>query len=253
MVDAVREYLDSPKDAGTPLTDSISRKPKNMNASTDPGFNPNIPVDVMPGILGDDNGTIAWRKGHDALAAMYEVHQKIIQSALTVSAKNELAKIVEPAALKAMKAMRDQLDGLDSQIRYAESEIKTALGSGTGQIPAEMRGVLRSLPEQERLPFCRALLASGDVESLKAIVSVSRHLSGLDAEAYQYLKEETERLVAPDRVAERETGHSVRARMARALEHFDETMSGNIRRWRASDDQKLADLTAALNPRKNDV
>ena len=70
MVDAVREYLDSPKDAGTPLTDSISRKPKNMNASTDPGFNPNIPVDVMPGILGDDNGTIAWRKGHDALAEM---------------------------------------------------------------------------------------------------------------------------------------------------------------------------------------
>ena len=129
-------------------------------------------------------------------------------------------------------------------------EIKAALGSGVGTLQAEIRAVLREMPEGERLGFCRQLLANGSVDELKAIVAVPPMLSGLRDQDFAWVRGEAEKLIAPKHVAERDNAIAARDRCQRALEDFDRNMSGNIRRWRSSDDAKIANLVSSLAPNK---
>lgn len=250
MTDAVRDYIQSEaaRTQGTPLTDTIKRQPKNFRAAqpADPDFVKEVPLDHRPEALGEDDGTIAWRKGFDALEALYGVHEKIVGYAITINDKAALAKAVEPAVTRALAAMNRELEGLDSQLNYWESEIKTALGSGVSPLAAETRAILRELPESERLGFCRNLLANGETEALKAVASVPAYMSGLTSEAHSWVKEEAELRVAYKSVMERRVGFAARTRMQRARDYFQQTMTGNLKRWHNSDDQKIANLTKVL-------
>lgn len=55
-----------------------------------------------------------------------------------------------------------------------------------------------------------------------------------------WVRGETEKLVAPKFCAERDSALAARARCQRAYEDFDMNMANNLKRWRSSDDQKIA-------------
>ncbi len=250
----IAPWASPPEERGTsPLTKALqARRPSGPTGPADPHFNPVVPVDHHPDALGDADPNLAtYKTAHRALANLWDIHVKLNETAVTVKDKAALAKQVEPITLRAIKGMKEDLAAMDRQIVHAETEIAKELGVGVGAIAAETRAVVRTMPKDERLAFCRDLIAAGDVASLKAIASVSPFLSGLDGDAYRYVRSETERMVAPRFVDERDTGIKARTRMQRALAYFDETMAGNIRRWRSSDDQKLADMVAALKPKEN--
>lgn len=237
------------------LDDRLKNRPRPSAESmmpADPHLKTVIPLDHMPAMLGDDNGTVAWRKAFDALNEFQNVHQKLIDTALQVRDRAALAKQVEPIVLKTMKTLKREMDGLTAQITHHEGEIAAALGAGVGQIPQEIRAHVKALKESERFEFVRSLIAAGDVDSLKALTAVAPFLSGLNADVYGMAREAAERLAAPKAVSERDTGHKALARMQRAYEYFDETMAGNLTRWRASDEQKISDLVKSLTKKEGD-
>lgn len=249
MTDTVQEYLKAQKhETARPLTDAMAKRKPNTAALNprDPGFVDHVPPDHSPHALGPELKLNTYATAFRGLEELWNVHTQLIDTAKTVQNKAELARTVEPIALKAMRNMRSAIEALDRQIVHAEGEVAKSLGSGIGQIAQEVRAVVRSVPERERFTFVRQLVNSGDVEALKAIAAVNPMLSGLDAEMFAYVKGEAERLTAPEQVAERDMGYAARKRMTRALEYFDETMAGNVRRWRGTDDQKLADLVKKL-------
>lgn len=237
----------------SPLTKAMqARRPTGPQPAADPHFNPVVPPDHHPDALGTaDTDTATYKTAHRGLANLWDVHTKLNETAITVKDRAKLASQVEPITLRAIKGMKEDIAALDRQIAHAETELAKELGVGVGAIAAETRAVVRTMPKDERFAFCRDLIAAGDVASLKAIASVSPFLSGLDAEAYGYVRAETERMVAPKFVAERDTGYRAKARMQRALEYFDTAMAGNIKRWRSSDDQRISDLLTALKPKEN--
>lgn len=235
-----------------PLTAALSKRRPNFEnvRPKDESFRLTVPLDYHPEALGEDDGTIGQAKGKAALQSLWDIHTKLNETAVTIANKAALANQVEPLALKAIKAIRNEIDGLDRQHAHALAGIKAALGSGVGALQAEIRTVLRSMPESERLAFCRELIASGDAESLKAIAAVSPVLTGLKLDEHSYVREEAERLIAPNFVAERDATARARALCQRALDDFDDNMGGNIRRWRSSDDAKIANLVNSLTPKK---
>lgn len=251
----VADYLASEaKSTARPLTEALQkRKPATAHLQpVDPGFVDRVPPDHHPDALGPEIKCNTYGTAYRALTELHNVHTQLIDTARSVANKAELAKTVEPIAIRAIKAMQSSIEALDRQIEHAETEITKSLGSGIGQIAQEVRTVVRSVPERERMAFVRGLVASRDVEALKAIAAVNPMLSGLDETAYGFVRSECERLTAPAYVQERDVGRAARQRMARALEHFDSTMANNVRRWRSSDDQKLANLVKNLQPKKDD-
>lgn len=246
----MQDYLEAQKGQPTPLTDAMrKRRPATEHVRpADPLFRNNIPADFHPHALGKDDGTVAYSKGHQALEALWNVHAKLIDTAIKVTNRAELAKQVEGVVLKTIKSARTELDGLDRQIAHAESEIATSIGSGVGQLAQEVRSIVRSAKPGERGSIVRGLIASGDLDSLKALAAVPPLLSGLDDETYRFVRDETQRLANPKAYAERESGTKARARLDRAITDFDEAMAGNIRRWRQTDDQIMADMLKALAP-----
>lgn len=251
----VSEYLASEaKTTARPLTEAMQRrKPNAVHLQpVDPGFVDRVPPDHHPDALGPEIKCNTYGTAYRALSELHGVHSQLIDTAKTVANKAELAKTVEPIAIRAIKAMQSSMEALDRQVAHAEQEITKSLGSGIGALAQETRTVVRSVPEKERMAFVRGLVATGDLEALKAIAAVNPMLSGLDATMYEYVRSETERLTAPAYVQERDVGRAARQRMKRALEHFDSTMANNVRRWRGSDDQKLADLVKKLQPKQED-
>lgn len=245
----VSEYLQSDKTAEPHhLTETMAKRRPNYKdvRPKDPSFRTKVPVDFHPDMLGNPDDTIAFNKGHAALGALYEKHTKIVETALAVTDRAMLAKQIEPVVLKALNAAKEEHAGLGRQIAHAEAEIAKLLGPGIGAIAQETRAVVRSLPEKERFNFVRELVAANDIESLKAIAAVSPFLSGINREVYDFARSEAEKLVAPKYVAERDTGRRAQDRLGRAIEDFDTTMAGNIKRWRASDEQKVANLLTSL-------
>lgn len=238
--------------SNSPLTKALqARRPTGAAPAKDPHFNPVVPIDHHPDALGDADTSLAtYKTAHRGLANLWDVHTKLNETAMTVTDKAALAKQIEPITLRAIKGMKEDIAALDRQIAHADTELSKELGVGVGAIAAETRAVLRAMPKEDRIAFCRDLVAANDVASLKAIASVSPFLSGLDGDAYRYVRSETERMVAPKFVDERDTGIKARTRMQRALSYFDEQMAGNIKRWRSTDDQKLADLVSALKPKE---
>lgn len=245
----VQEFLEAQKlETARPLTEALSKRRPNVEALNprDPHFVDRIPADHSPHALGEEIKCNTYATAFRGLEQLWNVHEKLIDTAKVVQNKAELAKTVEPIALKAMREMKSAIEAIDRQIAHAEAEVTKSLGTGLGQLAQEIRSVVRSVPEKERMTFVRNLVSSGDVEALKAIAAVNPVLSGLDQVAYDFVRSECERLTAPAYVQERDVGRVARQRMARALEHFDETMAGNVRRWRGTDDQKLADLVKKL-------
>ncbi|MEZ5897949.1 MAG: hypothetical protein R3D51_00500 [Hyphomicrobiaceae bacterium] len=254
MTDTTREYLEATKsETARPLTAALQKRRVDFSElqPKDPKFRAHIPPDHHPDVLNKDDGLVATAKGHHALEVLWNIHEKLIQTALQVQDRAKLATQVEGHVLKAIKNMREEIAGLDRQHEHHTKEIASSLGTGVGQLQAEVRSICRDKPEGERLAFVRALLAAGDIDSLKAIAAVSPVLSGLDAESYAYVREEAERLVNPRAFAERAAAAVARERCARALADFDSTMAGNIARWRSGDDQKIADLMTSLEPKKD--
>lgn len=255
MDDNVKEYLASEASStARPLTEALQRRrPATGNLQpADPGFVDRVPPDHHPDALGPEVKCNTYGTAYRALTELHNVHTQLIDTAKSVTNKAELAKTVEPIAIRAIKAMQSSIEALDRQIAHADAEIVKSLGSGIGALAQETRTVVRSVPDRERMAFVRGLVATGDREALKAIAAVNPMLSGLTPEIYDYVRSETERLTAPAYVQERDIGRAARQRMARALEHFDSTMAANVRRWRGSDDQKLANLVAKLQPKKDE-
>lgn len=239
-------------DTAKPLTAALSRRKTNFEhvAPKDPHFRVHVPIDFSPDALGDDDGTIGQAKGRAALQQLWDVHTKLNATALTVQNKADLAKQTEPIVLKAIKSMKEEIAGLDRQNAHAIKELATSLGNGIGMLQAELRSICRDKPQGERVAFVREVLASGDLDAIKALAAVSPVLSGLDAETYNWFREQAERLINPKAFAERAASAAARDRCARALDDFDMNMAGNIRRWRDSDHQKIADLVSSLTPKK---
>lgn len=236
------------------LTSAMQRRKTNFEhvAPKDVHFRAHVPVDYHPDALGDDNGTIAQAKGRQALDALWSVHTKLNETALTVQDRAKLASQVEPIVLKAIRVMKEEVAGLDRQHAHAVKELSASLGNGVGMLQAELRSICRGKPEAERVSFVREILASGDIEAIKALAAVSPVLSGLDGETYAWFKEEAERLVNPKAFDERAASAAARARCQRALDDFDMNMAGNIARWRSSDDQKIANLVSSLKPKEGE-
>lgn len=248
----ISEYLKSDKASEPrPLSEAMARRRPNFKdaAPKDPHFRPHVPIDYHADSL-TQTDTIAYAKGHKALSALWAVHTQILESVPAIKDRALLAKQIEPTVLKTIKAAREEVAGLDRQIEHANTEIAKALGQGVGAIASETRAVVRSLPEKERFAFVRELVAARDIESLKAIAAVSPFLSGISKDVYDFARSETERMVAANYVTERDTGMAARDKLDRAVNDFDETMANNIKRWRASDEQKVATLLEKLTPKK---
>lgn len=236
-----------------PIDAARARKPVSYQHArpADANFVARIPADHHYDNIAEDSPLLGDQKGRRALRELYEVHEKIIETAKTVANKADLAKAVEPAIGRAVKAGRENLTALERHIAHQQTEMKKAMGSGLGPLAQEIRAHVKGLKAAERAAFVREAITAGDTDTLKAIFGVGAHyLSGLDRELYIDLSLMAEEVVAPQIVAERRAASAAWARMARALEHFEQTMTGNLKRWRGGDDAKIANLMASLQPKK---
>ncbi|MFV0298428.1 MAG: hypothetical protein ACK5JT_20190 [Hyphomicrobiaceae bacterium] len=212
---------------------------------SDPHLRITIPIDFHPDSLRNDE-TVATAKGKAALAALWDVHTKLVQTAVQVQNKADLAKQVQPIASKAITTMRREVQGLLAQEKHHDEEVHRALGSGIGQLEQEIRRHCKELPKAERLQFAREVLASGNEQAIKALAAVPNFLSGLKPEEWSLVREQAEQTIAPRAYAERAAAQAAADRCQRAADDFDGTMSANLSRWLSSDDQKVKDLVASL-------
>lgn len=252
MNDAVKDYLKSNAE-GQPLNLTAAmakRKPNFDNVRpSDPHFVASIPPDHHEEALVDD-GTEAVAYGRNALRELYEVHEKIINTALNVQNKAELAKQIEGTVAKTIEKMRAKLANLDTRIKDAGEAITKEVGMGMSPLSQEIRQHVKSLPENERFSFAREAVARYDATTIKALIAVPPYLSGLDADAYALVREMGEELIDSKSFKQRAGARAARAKVERALEHFETTMNGNLSRWKNGDDARIRDLMSSLTPKK---
>lgn len=219
----------------------------------DRGFVNKIPLDHHPDNISEDS-TQASKKGRGALQELYTVHEKLLEAANTVTNKAQLAKEAEPLVMKAIKNGKANLDVLTRHIEHQESELKKAYGSGLGPLAAEIRQHVKSLPERERAAFVREVITSGDTESIKALFAPRvPFLSGLDRDTFAELSIMADEALAPQLVAERKVAGAAWTRASKALDHFEASMTRNLKVWRDGDDQKIKNLVDSLTPKKEDT
>lgn len=236
----------------TTLDERLRNRPRPSPDSMrprDPHLRVTIPVDFHPDALRDDT-TIATAKGKAALAQLWNVHTKLVQTAVEVQNKADLAKQVQPIASKAVAAMRREVQGLEAQARHHGEQIAAILGSGIGQLEQEIRRHCKSLPEAERFAFARDVLAGDNDAAVKALASVPHYLSGLSQDTWGMVRDQAEQRLAPTAYAERGAAIAAAERCRRAADDFDCTMSKNLERWLGSDDQKVRNLVASLTPKR---
>lgn len=237
----------------SPLTKALqARRPSGAAPAKDPDFTHVIPPDHHMEALPDD-GTGAAAYGRAALDELWQVHEKILGTAMKVENKAELAKTVEPAVKKAADAMRARLKNIDARINMAHEEIGKEVGSGLGPLMQEIRSHVKNMPAHERVGFVMQAIRSYDFTTAKAVVAVPHYLSGLEPDQYAALKEMGEDLIASKAFAERRTARAAYAKASRALEHFEHTMNRNLSRWKSGDEQRIADLMNSLAPKKQEV
>jgi len=249
----VQDYLKSNAEGQpTPLTNAMmKRKPNFENvAAKDPHFVASIPPDHHEEALVDD-GTEAVAYGRGALRELYEVHEKIINTALNVQNKAELAKTIEGTVAKTIEKVRAKLANLDTRIKDAGDTITKEVGMGMSPLAQEIRQHVKSLPEGERFTFAREAVQRYDSATVKALISVPHYLSGLDANAYALVREMGEELIDSKSFKQRAGARAARAKVERALEHFETTMNGNLSRWKSGDDARIRDLMNSLEPKKD--
>jgi hypothetical protein len=213
----------------------------------DPDYKAHIPADHHYDNIPEDAKWQGAIKGRQALKSLYDVHEKILDTAKKVTNKADLAKAVEPAITKAIKRGKEDLAAIERHIEHQRQELKKAKGTGLGQFAQEVRGHMKGLKKAERIAFVREAVDAGDVETLKAIFGIGAHyLSGLEREEFLTLETLAEPVLAPDVCAERNAANASWARHARAVEYFEHTMLGNLKRWRGGDEQRIADLMKSL-------
>lgn len=253
MDTTTREYLEATKTEGpSKLSEAMAKRRVDFSKMqpVDPLFKTSIPADHHPDVLDMADGLISTAKGHSALTGLHNIHTEIIETAKHVSDRSKLAEKVEPAVNKAVKRMDDEVRGIAAQWVHFDNEVRSAIGTGASPLAAELRSIMRGLPEGERQAFARDVLASGRTEDIKALAAVSPVMLGLSAEHYSWFRDEAERLVAPQKYAERAAAKIAGDRCQRALDYFRQTMLANLTRWRTGDDAKIAELVNRLTPKE---
>lgn len=225
-----------------------TRRPTGPQPGKDPEFSHVIPPDHHMEALPDD-GTAATAYGRGALDELWQVHEKIIATALKVENKAALAKEVAPAVQRAADKMREKLRHINTRIEQSHEEIGKEVGSGLGPLMQEIRAHVKSLPASERVSFVTTAIRNYDTTTAKAIIAVPAYLSGLEPEHYAPLKEMGEELIASKPFQERAAARRAHAKASRALEHFEQTMNRNLTRWKSGDEAKIADLMNSLAPK----
>lgn len=248
----ISEYLKADK-ANEPrsLTEQMSRRRPSFKdaAPKDPGFQSSIPLGHHPDNIPEDN-TQASGKGRNALRQLHEVHEKILSAATTITNKALLAKEAEPLVARAIRTGKENIAVLERHIEFQDQELKKEYGSGLNPLATEIRQHVKSLPERQRAAFVREAITSGDRETIKAVFATKvPFLSGLDRDTYAALSVEADAVLAPAIVAERKVAGAAWARASTALQHFEETMTRNIRVWKDGDDQKVKNLVDSLTPK----
>jgi hypothetical protein len=252
MTDNIQEYLKSDKtNEPRPLSEAMARRRPNMAAArpADPGFENRIPLDHHFDNIAEDD-TQASKKGRGALKELWDVHEALLGAATTIQNKAQLAKEAQPLVEKAIRVGKQNLDMLQRHVEHQEAELKKAYGSGLNPLASEIRAHVKALPERQRAAFVREAITSGDIESIKALFAPRvPFLAGLDRETFAELSLLADEALAPAIVAERRIAGAAWTRASKALDHFEATMTRNLKVWRDGDDQRIKNLVDSLTPK----
>lgn len=198
-----------------------------------------IPPDHHPETLkGESHGTQA---GKSALTHIYEAYGKINDAAKSVQDKGRLATRAQPFAEAAIRKADDSLVVLRGQQKHLKSEID---GLVKPSLPAQLAAEIRSYWASQKDTATKAmqLIKAGDINTTAAILTGPAYLSGLDDEMQATLFDiATDTFASVQKQALNETDAAL-AKVERALDHFSQTMAGNIREWRDKDHQHLETL-----------
>lgn len=217
----------------------------------DPHFPVRMPIDFHQDALPADDNLNATAKGRSALNHLWESHEKLIEAGQQVTDKKKLSEAVRPEVAKIVKRVKAEVDGLESQIKHHDGEIKSALGSGLGGHAQEIRQHIKSLPEAERARFLHRAIDGGSVDVVRAVFAAPSFLSGLEEnDTYFTLLSMAHEVVAPKAALERRAAMNAAERATRALSHFEQSWNKALNAWASHDDSKVADLLKALNPVK---
>lgn len=235
------------------LTEQLSKRKPDMRHARpkDAGFVSRIPVDHHYDNIQEDD-TQASKKGRGALKELYDVHEALLGAASTIQNKAELAKQAEPLVAKAIRTGKQNLDVLTRYIEHQDQELKKVYGSGLNPLATEIRAHVKALPERQRAAFIREAITGGDAEVIRALFAPKvPFLAGLDRDTFAELSILADEAIAPTIVAERKIAGQAWTRASKALEHFESTMTRNLKMWRDGDDQKIKNLVESLTPKKD--
>lgn len=238
------------------LTEAMSKRPRSQThkhaRASDAEFQHRVPVDFHPASLGDDDNTQAHQKATAALEALWDVHSKMLEAAVTIQNKAALADRLEPEVGRTARRMKEGIDTLERHAAHHDAEIKKEIGTGLGGLASEIRAYVRSLKPTERTKFLQQAITSGDREGVKAIIATPAYLAGIDTnEVYFELVNLGQQMLSPNSYAERAKAQSASVRAQRALENFETTMKRNINVWRSGDDARLQAFMASIAPKKD--
>lgn len=252
----MQEYLtEMAKGQENHLTTALSKRPRSEThkhaKAEDAAFQRHVPVDFSPLSLGESDGTQAFDKGTTVLEGLYDVHQKMLDAAVSIQNKAALADRIEPEISRVIKRGKEGIDVLERHIQFHDNEIKKELSSGMGPLHQEIRQYVRSLEPAERRAFLTKTIQGGEKAVVQAIFAVPSFLAGLELDdTYFALREMGEEVLAPKSVKEKKTAINALNRAQRSLENFETTMRRNLGVWRSGDAARLETFMASIAPKK---
>ncbi len=248
-----KEYLaEMAKGQETPLTDAMrQRRPKTEHMrAIDSAFQRHVPADFHPHSLGESDGTQAFDKGTNVLTELFDVHQKMLDAAVSIQNKAALADRIEPEVTRVARKAKEGIDTLERHIAHHDAEIKKELSSGMGPLHQEIRQYVRGLEPAERRAFLTKTIQGGEKTVVQAIFAVPSFLAGLELDdTYFALREIGEEILAPKSVKEKKTAINALNRAQRSLENFETTMRRNLGVWRSGDAARLEQFMASITPK----
>jgi hypothetical protein len=121
----MQEYLtEMAKGQESQLTEAMSRRPRadthRHQRAQDTAFQRSVPVDFHPHALGESDGTQAHEKGSTVLESLFDVHQKMLDAAVSIQNKAALADRIEPEVARVARKAKEGIDVLERHIAHHE-------------------------------------------------------------------------------------------------------------------------------------
>lgn len=142
----------------------------------------------------------AWTRIHESHQRRMKDESQLPLARLMSSA--ELAdKIVQNTEVE-IEAARSEVEKRIKELRKAaESHLALPQAAGHAALQGEVRAHFKGLTSDERMKRAQAALRSGDLDTIRALVSAPAFLSGIAEPTHERLRAEYLNAVAPEEVA----------------------------------------------------